>query len=288
MTPHNPTPATPNSKGAPNIRPLLLFFLSLGLFLLTGSLFVHFLGMYFGLITTQLTAILGVALVYRKIRAIDPEAPTWPTARRTNTSLANLALILGTTVVLGLFSNFFGALIIELIPALKPLAEESQQAFKDLLFDATPAQQVLGAISISIVAPICEETLFRGTILPEQRTNPRSRKAIIAAVILNGVLFSAMHVSPVSFAPLVIVGAFFAYLTIRTNSLLPAILAHSTLNIVNGIILPRLIDPEAALEQAAPTLLQLLAITLPFAIVLTALWFFLSRRLTQENQPNDK
>lgn len=284
----NPNSPTSKSKGAPNFRPLLLFFLSLGSFLLAGSLLIHFLGMYFGLIATQFTAIFGVALIYRKVRAIDPEAPAWPTARRTNTSPATLALIIFTTVVLGLFSNFFGALIIELIPALKPLAEESKQAMDALLFNTTPFNQVLGAISISIVAPICEETMFRGTILPEQRANTRSQKSVIAAVILNGVLFSAMHLSLVSFAPLVIVGAFFAYLTIRTNSLLPAIFAHSTLNIVNGVILPRLVNANATLEQAEPTLIQLVAITIPFAIVLTALWLLLSRRLSHEIQPNDK
>ncbi len=279
----NPYSPTPHSKGVPNTRPFLLFLLSLGFFLVAGSLFINLLGMYFGLILTQFTAIFGVALIYRKIRDIDPDAPTWPTARRTNTSATNLALIIFTTVVLGLFANFFGSLIIELIPALKPLAAESKKAMDALLFNATPFQQVLGAISISIVAPICEETLFRGTILPEQRTNTNSSKSIAIAVIINGLLFSAMHMSPVSFTPLVVVGAFFAFLTIRTNSLLPAIFAHSTLNIVNGIILPRLIDTEAAIEQAAPTILQLVALTLPFTIALAALWILLSRRLTTQN-----
>lgn len=275
----NPYSSSQKSKNESNLRPFLLFFLSLGLFLVIGGLLVHALGMYFGLILTQFTAILGTALVYRRKRSQDPDAPAWPTLRSTNTSAANLGLILLTTVILGLFANFFGSLLIELIPALKPLAEESKQAFEDLLFNATPFQQVLGAISISIVAPICEETLFRGTILPEQRP----QKFAVAAIIINGVLFSVMHMSAVSFAPLVIVGAFFAFLTVRTNSLLPAIFAHAILNIVNGIVLPRLVDTEAALEQTPPTLLQLLVLTLPFTIALLALWIWLSRRLTSEN-----
>lgn len=270
-------PHTPEEQAA-GIRPFVLFSLSLLLFLIAGSLFISLAGMYFGLMLTHTTAILGTALIYRHFRNKQgPIAPTWPTFRRTNTSAANLGLILFTTVILGLFANLFGALLIELIPPLKPIAEESQKAMADLLFNASVFEQILGAISIAIFAPICEETLFRGTILPEQRPHLPRRAA--PAILINGILFSAMHVDPVSFAPLVIVGAFFAFITVRTNSILPAIFAHAALNTVNGIILPRLVGIEKTAEQD-PSITALIALAIPLALALTGLWIWLSRRLS--------
>jgi uncharacterized protein len=64
--------------------------------------------------------------------------------------------------------------------------------------------------------------------------------------LLNGALFSAFHMNLLVLVPLTLLGAYLAWLTISARSVLPAILAHATMNGMSAAMVP--------LQQDAPAL----------------------------------
>ncbi len=77
-------------------------------------------------------------------------------------------------------------------------------------------------LMIAVTPAICEELLFRGYI---QRQIERSA-GVDWSLILSGFLFGAYHLQPTKLLPLALLGFYFAYLTWRTGSLVPAMIAH--------------------------------------------------------------
>lgn len=80
-----------------------------------------------------------------------------------------------------------------------------------------------------LVAPVLEELLFRGFVLPPlvRRVGPW------LGALSNGLLFGALHLAdPWSVPPLVALGALLAWLRLRSNSVGPPILLHATNNAV--------------------------------------------------------
>jgi membrane protease YdiL (CAAX protease family) len=87
------------------------------------------------------------------------------------------------------------------------------------------------AILICVVAPMCEEMLFRGYIF----TALRNWRGTITAAIITGIVFAAVHAgsAPVlDLLPLGVLGFGLCLLYRRTGSLYPSMAAHSLNNSV--------------------------------------------------------
>ena len=222
------------------------------------------------IIITQVVIILGGALVYRHY--FGRKQTKWPRVRRLGMSPMALIVVLIASVSLGFLANALGALTILVFPNLAPMAVEYQEQIQQLLLPEALHAQILGAVAIAVVAPICEEVMFRGTLLPEQRRSQTAANAIL----LNGLLFSAMHLNPVALLSLFVVGAYFAHITLRSGSLWGAILGHAVLNLVNGVVLLRV-----AADMADPQEVGWLEVGLALAILIpvTALLWWGSLRL---------
>lgn len=116
------------------------------------------------------------------------------------------------------------------------IAEESSNT--DFLTDAKDSPWVIVLIiAVTLGAPITEELLFRGLVLRAWQ----KRSGATVAVIGSTILFTAVHYqggSLVDSLPLFIVigllGAGLALLTLRTNRLTPAIIAHMLFNTVGA------------------------------------------------------
>lgn len=196
-----------------------------------------------GIIVTQLVVFLGGALLYRA-KFAHPET-SWPTMRRLGMSPAALGVVLLASISLGFLANGLGALTVYVFPGLEPMAEAYQNEIEALLLPDEVPIQILGAIGVAVVAPVAEEFLFRGTLLAEQRRE----QVAFSAIFLNGLLFSVMHLNPVAFVSLTVVGCYFAHVTIRSDALWGAILGHAVLNLVNGVVLIRVVDDIASPDQ---------------------------------------
>ena len=84
------------------------------------------------------------------------------------------------------------------------------------------AHNVLGVITISLVAPLLEEVLFRGAIQGYMMRRYNPWVAIVSAALVFGIF----HLNPVQVVGASIVGLLLAWLYWRTGSLMPGILIH--------------------------------------------------------------
>lgn len=83
------------------------------------------------------------------------------------------------------------------------------------------AENIIYFIAIAVVPPIIEEFLFRGAILGSLRKHGDAL-AIVVSAVMFGFAHSNFIQTPVTF----LVGLVLAYLTVKTNSLIPAIIVH--------------------------------------------------------------
>lgn len=130
---------------------------------------------------------------------------------------------LGGGLTIGWFPAWLSAQIKTWFPMLDLGAVASVGS---VLHDGELASQLTLILIITIVAPICEELLFRGWLWSalERWMSP-------AAVILTtSTLFAAFHLDPSQAIPLVITGCFFGWLRYTTNAVGPAVAAHMTNN----------------------------------------------------------
>jgi membrane protease YdiL (CAAX protease family) len=80
---------------------------------------------------------------------------------------------------------------------------------------------------VSLCAPIWEEAIFRGFLLPSLA---RFMPLGVAVGVSSG-LFAMCHFRLQTFLPLLVLGVVFAVVYLRTNSLVPPILLHSAWNL---------------------------------------------------------
>ena len=92
---------------------------------------------------------------------------------------------------------------------------------------------LLAIIVVCVIAPISEETIFRGFIYGWLH---RWAPAVLA-VPLSAVIFSALHQQLVLFLPLFFVGVVLALLYQGSRSILPGVLTHALFNLPNIILI---------------------------------------------------
>lgn len=80
---------------------------------------------------------------------------------------------------------------------------------------------ILFFVTVAIVPALVEEFAFRGIILGSLRKHSDS-----LAVLVSGVVFGLMHGNFAQIPFAIVVGLILGYITVKTNSLLPAIIIH--------------------------------------------------------------
>jgi membrane protease YdiL (CAAX protease family) len=172
-----------------------------------------------------------------------------------------LAPLIGATAFLGA-----GALM-QLTSMLLP--ERWLEIFDvSKLFERPPLERAALSVAAAAMAPFCEEVAFRGWLLTALRT----RYAPGGAVALSGLLFAVMHLDPVRFSALVALGVLYAWLTFRSGSVWPAVLAHATNNGL-GLALARAADSAASLQGLPRSREVAVAAVSTLAFSGVALWF---------------
>lgn len=102
-------------------------------------------------------------------------------------------------------------------------------------FDLVMVRQtfIISLILVGIVPAITEEMFFRGLILNGFTGIYSARKAIFISALLFGII----HLNPWQFFGAFIIGAFMAYILIKTKSILLCIYMHLFNNAANVIVL---------------------------------------------------
>jgi len=82
-------------------------------------------------------------------------------------------------------------------------------------------------VVVSVCAPIWEEAIFRGFLLPSlAKWLPLS-----GAVLASSLIFAAAHFSLQRFAPLLLLGIIFGTLFVRSRNLVSSVALHSLWNL---------------------------------------------------------
>ncbi len=172
-----------------------------------------------GLAWTEVFAFLVPALVatagsnLRPIRFLRLSAP--------RASLVALGGLVGAAGYL-----FAGAVM---AAAERLLPQEWVSAFDvTAVFDAPRWERAALFALATLVAPACEEIAFRGYVLTALAQRHRPAAAISGAALL----FALMHLDPVRFPPLLLLGAVFGWLAWRAGSVWPAVAAHAANNAI--------------------------------------------------------
>ncbi len=168
--------------------------------------------------------------------------------------------------VLALWVNVLPRRVLELVPDV------------GRIFDAPPLSRAAVTLAAVLLAPICEEAVFRGYL---QRTLAL-RRTPAAAVTLAALLFALRHLDPVRFPALALLGGLFGWVAWRSGSIWPAVAAHLANNAAAAgaaLLLPSAADP-AVLPTPAEALAPLAVGGV--ALALLASWF---RRATPAPPP---
>ncbi len=136
------------------------------------------------------------------------------------------------------------------------------------LFLGSGAQRLAMALIASVLAPVAEELAFRGYAQSALRTRTRPWPAILGA----GVLFAVVHVDPVRFPAVLLLGVAFGWLSWRSGSIWPAVAAHAVHNGLGSAMMATSGEDSGA-DASLPGALALLSLGLAAATPL-ALFFW--------------
>ncbi len=106
---------------------------------------------------------------------------------------------------------------------------ETEKVLEQLGSDEGTALLVLSAVLTCVIAPICEEFLFRGFIF----TALRNWRGTLPAAVITGLVFGGVHAQSapaLDLVPLAVLGFGLCLLYRRTGSLYPGIAVHSLNN----------------------------------------------------------
>jgi membrane protease YdiL (CAAX protease family) len=175
-----------------------------------------------GLLTTEITmAALGIvwlALVQRRLPQVDDGRPRWSFWRTYPSAMLYafgwMPRVAFLTAPLLLLSRELGA-------------GEVSEELSSLLGARDPLTFALVTTSAVLLAPIAEETLFRGVLLPHLARSIGPFAAIYTSALLFGVLHVAHGV--LFIGPLTL-GAILGWARVRSGGLLTPIVLHVTFN----------------------------------------------------------
>lgn len=135
--------------------------------------------------------------------------------------LAVVALIVATSVIIVVLSK--------LAPSLD-LAQDQEIVFTQA---KAVGEIALAFVALVVIAPIVEEIVFRGFMLPTFAKKFGWRPAVLMTSLLFGLVHWQLNVGIITF----IMGLLLAWLYKKTGSLWPAILFHSLKNLVAFLII---------------------------------------------------
>lgn len=175
---------------------------------------------------------------------------------RSHWGIYPLALLIGASATVPTTS------LLSLIEQRWPIAPQDP-SFTQIFFEAGSVQQWMIAAGVVVLAPLIEETLFRGAIFVPLRKSNDLRSVIITSALL----FALVHHVPQRMIPLFCMGALMGYLRASSGTLWASVLAHAAFNAVPMSQMMTL--GAAADEYVFPDFYLLVAIVV-FALALGA------------------
>lgn len=138
--------------------------------------------------------------------------------------LQAIGLLLASFIGFLLVAAVVSVVLETLMPGID-LTGEQEIGFLDA---ATRGELFLTFVALVVIAPITEEIVFRGLLLPAYAR----WFGIVPAVLITSVMFALLHPPLSAMITIGVFALFLAGIYVRTQSLWPAILLHSAKNLV--------------------------------------------------------
>lgn len=188
-------------------------------------------------------------------------------------NLKSFGEVSGKTIGLSIPLIVAGMLFINLCSEFLGLPDLMQDTFLGM------SRNVFGIISITIMAPLVEELLFRGAI-----QGYMLRKGIkpLHAILIASAIFGIVHMNPIQIPFAFAIGLIFGWLYYRTGSVVPGIIGHFINNSIACLQMATLTEEEFNTKTiewlgAGPTY-ALFALSLA---VMIGMFLYLKKRLPQ-------
>lgn len=165
--------------------------------------------------------LIGMPILIALVKRIPGEAPV-----KKNMKPGQFVLALIICFSLMYCSNLVGTLITTVVGVLKGSAVDNAIASY-----ATQSNMVVTFICMVLCAPVLEEYIFRKLIVDRIAKYSQG-----AAVVLSGLMFGLFHGNLNQFVYAFFLGAFLAFLYVRTGNLRITIGIHMCINFMGGIV----------------------------------------------------
>jgi len=167
-------------------------------------------------------------------------------AQKTTPLLYVLGALIGLALILPIND------IYEVLTRLSP--ESQPDELPKMLEEATTASRVMVGVSLALIAPLAEETIFRGALfsllkvmaresslfasprglagisLRDDDASPARRSSGVESIIVTTILFALIHLEWQRMVPILFMGAVFGLMRQRSGSIFPGMLAHIVFN----------------------------------------------------------
>lgn len=136
---------------------------------------------------------------------------------------AGLLIAVGVRLFTGVYGIVLNALGVDV---------STQTADPTKLLPGGPLGVAFTVLLVVVLAPIAEEIVFRGVLLPVIS----DRWGVFWGVTLSSLVFTVMHLVPYTMPPIMLLAVALSWLFFRTRSLWPAIVAHAAFNGIGLIV----------------------------------------------------
>ena len=200
---------------SPSLLEANLLYLFLGILLITGGQIVQSRDVYSGLLITEFIIILLPNLVYLKFRGY---------------SLKKVLRLNKISLEQGIYSVFIMIFAYPVAVAINATMLLLLSKFTTILPSGIPLPSNLKEFSVSLfimaLAPgICEEVMFRGTMLDSYERLGHKKSILITAF-----LFGIFHFNIFNFIGPAVLGIILSILAYKTNSIYTSIIGHTINN----------------------------------------------------------
>ncbi|ESQ42269.1 hypothetical protein EUTSA_v10013994mg [Eutrema salsugineum] len=176
----------------------------------------------FSLITDVTEGLAGIAILHRCLSMFRPLASDW--FRFTLKGNWQLDVIIGCFMFP--FVNRLSQLNLNLLPLPPTSSPISLSSVEQSIMARDPVAMALYAVVVSVCAPVWEEIVFRGFLLPSlTRYMP-----VWCAILVSSIAFALAHFNVQRMLPLVFLGVVLGLIFARSRNLLPSMLLHSLWN----------------------------------------------------------
>ncbi|XP_004496505.1 uncharacterized protein [Cicer arietinum] len=175
----------------------------------------------YSLLTDVAEGVVGIAILHRCLAKFKPLSSDWFKFELKG----KWQFDVGFGCLMFPLINHLSQMNLNLLPVLQ-YAPVTVSSVEQSIVARDPVAMALYAVVVSVCAPIWEEVVFRGFLLPSLT----KYMPVWSAVIVSSVAFALAHFNIQRMLPLVFLGMVMGAVFVRSRNLLPSMLLHSLWN----------------------------------------------------------